>query len=138
MSLLHLMNLRKFIFEFIRKLISDINLFYFGILFAEKSHIVGKCMCLIPLYETRQPFHNKIFHTNFCFSVVTQRYEVNLMDEHVLRGNTAIIKCHIPSFVADYVYVSSWLQDEQNEIFPNNNDFGTHYWSSFVKHVFII
>lgn len=66
---------------------------------------------------------------------MTQRYEVNLMDEHVLRGNTAIIKCHIPSFVADYVYVSSWLQDEQNEISPNNNDFGTNYWSSFLKHV---
>ncbi|KAK3923288.1 Down syndrome cell adhesion molecule-like protein Dscam2 [Frankliniella fusca] len=42
--------------------------------------------------------------------VVTQQYSVNVMDEHVLRGNTAIIKCHIPSFVADYVTVASWLQ----------------------------
>lgn len=44
------------------------------------------------------------------------------MDEHVLRGNTAIIKCHIPSFVADYVIVSSWLQDGSEEIYPKDND----------------
>lgn len=52
-------------------------------------------------------------------AVVTQQYSVNVMDEHVLRGNTAIIKCHIPSFVADYVTVASWVQgaqDGQHEI----------------------
>lgn len=38
------------------------------------------------------------------------------MDEHVLRGNAAIIKCHIPSFVIDFVYVSSWILDENDEI----------------------
>ncbi|KAF4517352.1 hypothetical protein B566_EDAN011739 [Ephemera danica] len=48
--------------------------------------------------------------------VVTQHYEVNVMDEHVLRGNTAIIKCHIPSFVADYVHVASWRENGKHEI----------------------
>jgi len=52
------------------------------------------------------------------------------MDEHVLRGNTAIIKCHIPSFVADYVFVSSWLENEQTEIFQDGSHYGT--WSCFV------
>ncbi|CAG4948443.1 unnamed protein product [Colias eurytheme] len=41
--------------------------------------------------------------------VVSQAYTVNLMEENVLRGNSAIVKCHIPSFVAEYVTVSSWL-----------------------------
>lgn len=57
----------------------------------------------------------------FCIiAVVTQRYEVNVMDEYVLRGNAAIIKCHIPSFVADYVVVSAWLDNENNVITPSN------------------
>ncbi|KAJ9598740.1 hypothetical protein L9F63_026727, partial [Diploptera punctata] len=59
--------------------------------------------------------------------VVTQRYEVNVMDEHVLRGNTAIIKCHIPSFVADYVFVSSWLENEKTEIFMDGNHYDGKY-----------
>lgn len=42
------------------------------------------------------------------------------MDEYVLRGNAAIIKCHIPSFVADYVFVSAWLEDENILIEPSN------------------
>lgn len=57
-------------------------------------------------------------------AVVGQRYAVNVMDEHVLRGNAAIIKCHIPSFVAEFVQVDSWLQDDSIEIYPGR-DYGT-------------
>lgn len=46
------------------------------------------------------------------------------MDEHVLRGNAAIIKCHIPSFVAEFVEVDSWIEDETTEIYPST-DYGT-------------
>nr|XP_046473833.1 Down syndrome cell adhesion molecule-like protein Dscam2 isoform X1 [Neodiprion pinetum] len=49
--------------------------------------------------------------------VVGQRYAVNVMDEHVLRGNAAILKCHIPSFVAEFVEVDSWVQDESTNIY---------------------
>ncbi|KAG5326420.1 DSCL protein, partial [Pseudoatta argentina] len=51
--------------------------------------------------------------------VVGQRYAVNVMDEHVLRGNAAIIKCHIPSFVAEFVEVDSWIEDETTDIYPS-------------------
>ncbi|XP_076374911.1 Down syndrome cell adhesion molecule 1 isoform X3 [Megalopta genalis] len=54
-------------------------------------------------------------------AVVGQRYAVNVMDEHVLRGNAAIIKCHIPSFVAEFVEVDSWIEDETTEIYPNSD-----------------
>lgn len=37
------------------------------------------------------------------------------MDEHVLKGNSAILKCHIPSFVSDFVYVDAWIDDELSE-----------------------
>ncbi|XP_046591198.1 Down syndrome cell adhesion molecule-like protein Dscam2 isoform X15 [Neodiprion lecontei] len=50
-------------------------------------------------------------------AVVGQRYAVNVMDEHVLRGNAAILKCHIPSFVAEFVEVDSWVQDESTNIY---------------------
>ncbi|XP_076390029.1 Down syndrome cell adhesion molecule 1 isoform X6 [Megachile rotundata] len=54
-------------------------------------------------------------------AVVGQRYAVNVMDEHVLRGNAAIIKCHIPSFVAEFVEVDSWIEDETTEIYPSTD-----------------
>lgn len=46
------------------------------------------------------------------------------MDEHVLRGNTGILKCHIPSFVADFVFVSAWIENEKTEIYAEPNGFG--------------
>lgn len=55
--------------------------------------------------------------------MVAQSYAVSLMEEYVLRGNAAILKCHIPSFVADYVAVVSWIESEGDatkEIFPDN------------------
>lgn len=52
------------------------------------------------------------------------------MEENVLRGNSAIMKCHIPSFVTDFVFVSSWVESEPGEetrdILPTTeNDYGT-------------
>lgn len=67
----------------------------------------------------------------FWFSVVSQKYEVSVMEEYVLKGNAAILKCHIPSFVADFVYVSSWLQDGDTELLPSNNEFGTFPFDSW-------
>ncbi|KAJ0175513.1 hypothetical protein K1T71_008672 [Dendrolimus kikuchii] len=48
-------------------------------------------------------------------AVVAQSYAVNLMEEYVLRGNSAILKCHIPSFVSEYVSVISWIISEAAE-----------------------
>lgn len=45
-------------------------------------------------------------------SVVSQSYKVNLWEESVLRGNSAILKCHIPSFVTEFVMVTSWIISE--------------------------
>ncbi|XP_069356502.1 cell adhesion molecule Dscam1 isoform X28 [Maniola hyperantus] len=48
-------------------------------------------------------------------AVVSQSYTVNLWEENVLRGNSAILKCHIPSFVTEYVSVTSWIISEGDE-----------------------
>lgn len=54
----------------------------------------------------------------YTFPVVPQAYTVNVMDEAVLKGNSAILKCHIPSFVGDFIAVASWVEDEEREIYP--------------------
>lgn len=44
---------------------------------------------------------------------VLQAYEARVNDEFVLKGNTAILKCIVPSFVADFVHVVAWIMDNQ-------------------------
>jgi hypothetical protein len=39
------------------------------------------------------------------------------MDEHVLNGNSAILKCHIPSFVSDFVTIDAWIDEETGDEF---------------------
>nr|XP_015838908.1 PREDICTED: Down syndrome cell adhesion molecule isoform X36 [Tribolium castaneum] len=42
-------------------------------------------------------------------AVVNQYYEAEVVSEYVIRGNTAVLKCNIPSFVADFVRVEAWV-----------------------------
>lgn len=39
------------------------------------------------------------------------------MDEHILKGNSAILKCHIPSFVSDFVIIDAWIDEESGDEF---------------------
>ena len=56
-----------------------------------------------------------------------QPYETDVAKEYVILGNDALMKCSIPSFVADSLVVTSWLDNEGNE-FPyggsNQGNFG--------------
>lgn len=45
----------------------------------------------------------------FTFTVVNQYYEAEVVSEYVIRGNTAVLKCNIPSFVTDFVRVDAWI-----------------------------
>ncbi|XP_049806912.1 Down syndrome cell adhesion molecule-like protein Dscam2 [Schistocerca nitens] len=49
-------------------------------------------------------------------AVVKQYYEVQVYDEFVMAGNTAVLRCHVPSFVRDYVAVTSWLRGTRDRI----------------------
>lgn len=51
----------------------------------------------------------------FCFTVVSQYYLSEAENEYVIRGNSVILKCKIPSFVADFVTVEAWLDEEGHE-----------------------
>ncbi|XP_055624204.1 cell adhesion molecule Dscam2 isoform X46 [Toxorhynchites rutilus septentrionalis] len=50
-------------------------------------------------------------------AVVQQYYEADVNKEHVILGNPAILKCLIPSFVADFVEVVSWTDGENTYIY---------------------
>lgn len=64
-------------------------------------------------------FHSKSFIYHYSL-VVSQHYDTEAENEYVIRGNSAIVHCKIPSFVSDFVYVESWLMDD-GEILTINN-----------------
>lgn len=58
------------------------------------------------------------------FSVVDQYYEAQVYDVFVIKGNSAIFKCNIPSFVADHVEITEWTDTNGGSYFIENS-FGT-------------
>jgi hypothetical protein len=66
--------------------------------------------------------HGIIF--SCCLLVVNQFYQSRVIDEFVLQGNSATMKCSIPSFVADFVYVDSWFSDQEEEFGMNSDNYG--------------
>jgi hypothetical protein len=68
--------------------------------------------------------------------VVKQKYEVQVYDEYVISGNTAVLRCQVPSYVAEYVMVTSWIQDGSVNIYPNT-DTGkcrlSKCWKKFIN-----
>lgn len=42
--------------------------------------------------------------------------------EYVMKGNSAIMKCSVPSFVSDYVSVIGWI-DESGAEYKSNDDY---------------
>lgn len=54
--------------------------------------------------------------------MVHQFYQTRVIDEFVLRGNSAILKCLVPSFVADFINVESWVDEEGVEYMRAQGD----------------
>ena len=54
---------------------------------------------------------------NFLFiTVVSQDYNINVLPQnYVIKGNDAILKCEIPSFVADLIEVVSWVDSSAKD-----------------------
>ncbi|XP_037045508.1 Down syndrome cell adhesion molecule-like protein Dscam2 isoform X1 [Bradysia coprophila] len=58
--------------------------------------------------------------------VVNQEYTVQVHDEYVMSGNTAVLKCQVPSYMSEFVIVTSWVQDTGMHLYPNT-DIGGKY-----------
>ena len=58
-------------------------------------------------------------------TVVIQSYETDVAKEYVILGNDALMKCSIPSFVADSVSVMGWTNSEDElKLFTQENSSG--------------
>nr|XP_053626456.1 cell adhesion molecule Dscam2-like [Cherax quadricarinatus] len=62
--------------------------------------------------------HSRDVHVR---AVVHQEYQTDVVPEYVILGNSAILKCNIPSFVADFVSVQAWLTDKGQIYYPSDN-----------------
>lgn len=58
--------------------------------------------------------------------MVEQFYQTRVIDEFVLRGNTGILKCMVPSFVSDFVNIIEWVSDDGSKYSINENNMGIH------------
>ncbi|KAL1423861.1 hypothetical protein MTO96_020776 [Rhipicephalus appendiculatus] len=44
--------------------------------------------------------------------VVLEKFVASVYDVYVVRGNSALLRCHVPPTVKDYVKVTSWVLDD--------------------------
>ena len=55
------------------------------------------------------------------YLVATHAYEAGGGDkEYIILGNDVLLKCNIPSFVSDFVSVTSWVDSEGSEFHMNS------------------
>ncbi|GAB0091586.1 Immunoglobulin-like domain [Sergentomyia squamirostris] len=71
-------------------------------------------------------------------AVVAQYYEADVNKEHVIRGNSAVMKCLIPSFVADFVEVVSWHSDQNESFIPNGDFVVSQHYDTDVNKEYVI
>ncbi|XP_029035406.1 Down syndrome cell adhesion molecule-like protein Dscam2 isoform X7 [Osmia bicornis bicornis] len=53
-------------------------------------------------------------------AVVTQPYQPEILTEYVIRGNSAILKCSIPSYIAEFVTVEAWIKEDGEVYLPED------------------
>ncbi|XP_077518318.1 cell adhesion molecule Dscam1-like [Amblyomma americanum] len=54
-------------------------------------------------------------------AVVDYHYEPRVYDGFVIRGNTAVLKCHVPSYIRQYTLVDAWIRDDGFTINASGN-----------------
>lgn len=53
--------------------------------------------------------------------MVHQTYKMQVYDEFVIRENMAVMRCHVPSIVREYVRVVAWLREDQVLVTATHN-----------------
>lgn len=57
--------------------------------------------------------------------MVAQYFEVQVYDQFAIRGNAAIFKCQVPSFVADHVDVVGWIDSNGGSYVADEQSYGS-------------
>ncbi|XP_028968106.1 Down syndrome cell adhesion molecule-like protein Dscam2 [Galendromus occidentalis] len=70
-------------------------------------------------------------------AIVEQYFEVQVYDEFTIAGNTAVLRCHVPSFVRDYIVVTGWQAKPPTspKVQPIDNDGRYSIFSTGELHV---
>ncbi|XP_058460394.1 cell adhesion molecule Dscam2 isoform X43 [Malaya genurostris] len=55
-------------------------------------------------------------------AVIAQYYDVDVNKEYAIRGNSILMKCQIPSYVADFVRIISWHTDQNQSFYANTTE----------------
>lgn len=66
--------------------------------------------------------------------MVSQSYESQVYDEYVIKGNAAILKCNIPSFVSDHVEITEWI-DSNGLQYTRDDHFSGNIFENII-HIF--
>ena len=61
---------------------------------------------------------------SFALAVVEQSYGSKPSEEYVLTANSALMKCTVPSFVADFIHVQSWVEEASGTEYYHSKDYG--------------
>jgi hypothetical protein len=51
-------------------------------------------------------------HAYSFVSDVSQSYQLQVQNVFVVRGNSAVLKCSVPTFMKGLVVVSSWMKED--------------------------
>ena len=62
--------------------------------------------------------------------MASQIYKTSSHEEYIIIGNDALMKCVIPSFVADFVSVIQWEDSEGNTYIKDSTIMGNEQWTS--------
>ncbi|KAG9509146.1 Down syndrome cell adhesion molecule-like protein Dscam2, partial [Fragariocoptes setiger] len=67
--------------------------------------------------------------------VEQQHFQVEVFDEFVIEGNTAVFKCQVPAHVRDHVHVDSWLEHPTQATFTASASMAQleSLWSANVR-----
>ena len=52
---------------------------------------------------------------------VSQKYVTGGADAYVIVGNAALVKCEVPSFVADFVSVDGWVDSQGGQYYKSDS-----------------
>ena len=69
--------------------------------------------------------------------MTTQNYDVHTFLVTVIRGNDALFKCTVPSFVSDFLAITGWWDSEGNQLGVRNGNFGWVYadkYQAILRH----
>lgn len=68
----------------------------------------------------------------FFFIVVNQHYIVEVYDEFVTAGSTAVLRCHVPNFIEEYVSVLTWREEPTGKTIQPSNNLGMYLTLCFI------